>query len=320
MKRPSRLLSVSTVVVIFICFPISTLALAMSMPSPPSSPPPLWQFQELQTTIGKDYQSESEVDVYDDTHATFRDIREEARQVLDDEFKVVQRDSGGGRQEVLLDFGCGTGTLLVEAAKRGLIVHGIDVSPTMIRMAQSKVQRELHAQYQDQDDQANNNNVFFHHAGFLTYQHDHDHDDDGTDHEGGVDYITTTYALHHLPDIWKQVALQRLSKMLKPHGKLHIRDVVLTTTTTNGHDDDDDDADATAKIQNFVQAQAALGEQYDNDNGFLKDDAETHFREEFSTFDWVLEGMLERAGLEILRKHVADNHVIVTYICQPKKK
>ncbi|KAG7348660.1 methylase [Nitzschia inconspicua] len=277
------------------------------MPSSSSSAGPLWQFQELETTIGKDYQSTAEVEVYDETHSIFRDVRQEARHVLK-ELLQVQPNT------VLLDFGCGTGTCVIEAARScGLkAVHGIDVSPTMIERAKQKVAREL-VGGDTSSSTTTTTNIQFHHGGFLTYQH--------ADGDGVVDYITTTYALHHLPDLWKQVALQRLAKLLKPNGKLHIHDVVVvgvgTPSTTTRDTIQEEEDGITAKIQKFVQTQSDLGDRHEDD-GFLKDDAETHFRDEFSTLDWVLEGMLERAGLDVVSKDVEENGVIVTYLCQKK--
>jgi ubiquinone/menaquinone biosynthesis C-methylase UbiE len=248
---------------------------------------PLWQWNEMKT-VGKDYTSGQEVDVYDETHSNFRDILQESRYILDELFRASPGDS-------IIDFGCGTGTLLVEAAKRKLAVHGVDVSPAMLQMARSKIQKH------DTTGQSNLAEfIQLHHAGFLTYQHD----------LHPVDFVTTTYALHHLPDLWKQVALHRIHDLMKPNGRLHIRDVVLSTSDSTG-------TDAPTKIHNFVQEQTKLGDAH-HDNGFLKDDAEGHFRDEFSTYDWVMDGMLERAGFEIVKKEVECAGVIATYLCEKK--
>ena len=287
-----------------------------------SHPQPLWQFQELQTTVGKDYQLESEVTVYDETHSTFRDLLGECRHVLDGLFHVTAG-------QILLDFGCGTGTMVVEAAKRGLQVHGIDVSPTMLTLANQKaIQEKIRVVVDDDldgDDEttptttssSSSGRIQFHHAGFLTYEHEKD----GEDGFGGVvDYITTTYALHHLPDLWKQVALQRMSKLLKKvGGKLHLRDVVVSTppTTTNSSESSFNYMTIPTQIEQFVQSQTQLGLAH-NDNGFLQEDAEQHFREEYSTYDWILEGMMERAGLDIIKKEVECNGIIITYLCEKK--
>ena len=59
-------------------------------------------------------------------------------------------------------------------------------------------------------------NVEFLPGGFLTYQH-----------QGApLDAVVTQIALHHLPDFWKQIALLRISDMLKEGGKFCLRDVV----------------------------------------------------------------------------------------------
>jgi hypothetical protein len=36
-----------------------------------------------------------------------------------------------------------------------------------------------------------------------------------------------------------------------------------------------------------------------SEEGYTREDLETHIREEFSTFSWLLEPMLERVGFEI---------------------
>jgi magnesium-protoporphyrin O-methyltransferase len=43
----------------------------------------------------------------------------------------------------LLDAGCGTGALSVEAAKRGAVITAIDVAPTLIRLAQERAPAAL---------------------------------------------------------------------------------------------------------------------------------------------------------------------------------
>jgi hypothetical protein len=43
---------------------------------------PTWQYNEFQS-VGRDYGSQSEVDIYDSSHADFRDIATESDRVLD---------------------------------------------------------------------------------------------------------------------------------------------------------------------------------------------------------------------------------------------
>ena len=45
----------------------------------------------------------------------------------------------------------------------------------------------------------------------------------------------------------------------------------------------------------------------------LRDEIATHVRKEFSTFDWILDGLLERAGFRILSKEMVEG-VVGTYL------
>jgi len=65
-----------------------------------------------------------------------------------------------------------------------------------------------------------------------------------------------------------------------------------------------DGEDLAKPVQSFIDDQANAG------GDFLREDAEGHFRDEFSTFDWVIEGMLVRAGFTIL-DHRVESHVIL---------
>jgi putative AdoMet-dependent methyltransferase len=109
-----------------------------------------WQYDEFQQ-VGRDYGNPPEVEIYDSTHAGFRDIEAESNQVLD--------LLGLASSDVLIDFGSGTGTFAVAAARRCARVHAVDVSPAMIEYAKTKAIR------------AGISNIIFSHAGFLTYEH-----------------------------------------------------------------------------------------------------------------------------------------------------
>lgn len=50
------------------------------------------------------------------------------------------------RGQRLLDLGCGTGALAVEAARRGAEVVAVDLSPTLVRLARERCPAELAAQ------------------------------------------------------------------------------------------------------------------------------------------------------------------------------
>jgi ubiquinone/menaquinone biosynthesis C-methylase UbiE len=225
----------------------------------------VWQYNEFKQ-VGKDYSLPAEVEVYDSSHGDFRDIEAEGQAILDT--LAVQPT------DVLIEFGTGTGTFAIQAARRCAQVYAIDVSETMLDYARAKAARAGIA------------NIIFCHAGFLTYAHP----------APVVDAIVTSLAFHHLPDFWKGVALKRLNQMLKPKGQLYLSDVLM------------EDKKALQSIATFIEQQAAVG------GDFLREDAEEHFREEYSTYDWILDGLLTRAGFTIQHKHLYGG-VFGSYRC-----
>lgn len=224
-----------------------------------------WQYDEFKQ-VGTDYGSKAEVEIYDSSHADFRDMEAESIKTLDS-LKI----KGGN---VLIDFGSGTGTFVIQAARRCAKVHAVDVSEAMIDCAEAKAIK------------AGISNIEFHHAGFLTYKHN----------DSPVDAVVTTFAFHHLPDFWKGIALKRVNSMLKPGGQLYIHDVILEETN------------ALENIAALIDKLATAG------GKLLREDTERHFRDEYSTYDWVMDGLLSRAGFTIKSKHI-DGGVLGTYIC-----
>ena len=178
------------------------------------------------------------------------------------------------RGNALIDFGSGTGTLAIQAALRGIKVYAVDVSQAMIDCAAAKAIK------------AGVSNIEFHRAGFLTYEHN----------DLPVDAVATIFAFHHLPDFWKGIALKRVSSMLRSGGQLYIHDIILEETN------------ALENIMTFIDKLAITGGE------LLRQDTERHFRDEYSTYDWVIDGLLSRAGFSIRDKHI-DDGVLGTYIC-----
>ncbi len=224
-----------------------------------------WQYDEFKQ-VGTDYGNETEVQTYDSSHASFRDIETESIRVLD----LLEIKEGN----TLIDFGSGTGTFAIQAARRCTIVYVVDVSQAMIDHAAKKATK------------AGTLNIEFHHAGFLTYEHN----------DLPVDAVVTTFAFHHLPDFWKGIALKRINNMLKSGGYFYIHDVVLEETN------------ALKNIAALVDKLSIAGGQ------LLREDTERHFRDEYSTYDWVMDGLLLRAGFIIKRKQI-DDGVLGTYVC-----
>lgn len=224
-----------------------------------------WLYNEFKP-VGKDYSIPTEVEMYDSSHSDFRDIEKESHTVLD--------TLGVGENDVVIDFGAGTGTFAIQAALRCASVYAVDVSLAMIDYAKIKAAK------------AGVSNITFCHGGFLTFEH-----------EGpAVDCIVTTFAFHHLPDFWKGAALNRMYQMLRPGGQLYIHDVIL------------EERHAVENIAALIEKLAAAG------GDFLRQDTERHFREEYSTYDWIMDGLLSRAGFAIKNKNIQDG-VIGTYHC-----
>ena len=104
----------------------------------------------------------------------------------------------------VVDLGAGTGQFTLAVAPACSRVVAVDVSPVMLERLRSKVAVSGVA------------NVEVVHAGFLSYQHV----------GRPADFVYSRWALHHLPDFCKVVALRRVRSTLRPRGVLRLSDVV----------------------------------------------------------------------------------------------
>lgn len=188
---------------------------------------------------------------------------------------VIER-LGMTPQHEVIDFGCGTGAFIVCAARACKKIYGIDISPSMLDLCEKKVKA------------AGLDNVELHCAGFLTYRHQ------GTP----VDFIVSTAAFHHLPDFWKVVALQRMYDMLKPGGRLYLFDVVFSFPVEAYQE----------ALNGWVASMTEKGSRA------MGQETVIHIRDEFSTFDWILEEMLVRTGFVTYKKY-SDFPGCLAYIC-----
>ena len=78
--------------------------------------------------------------------------------------------------------------------------------------------------------------------------------------------------------------------MLKAGGRFFLFDIVFPSEATDIED----------RISAWVRS-TALQSGHE-----LAAEAEIHIREEYSTYDWIMEGLLERAGFEIERAEYGD--------------
>ena len=186
------------------------------------------------------------------------------------------RGMGVAPGSTVVDLGTGTGSFALAAADLGYRVIAVDVSEAMLQAAASK---------------AGGDGIEFIQAGFLTYEHAGPQ----------ADVVYTRNALHHLPDFWKALAIQRIASMLRPSGLFWLQDIVFSFDSEGAED----------AIEAWLASAPARPE-----DGWTRDELITHLRSEHSTFSWILEPMLERAGFSIRRWGYSESRVFADYICE----
>lgn len=176
----------------------------------------------------------------------------------------------------LVDLGSGTGAFALAAAPLCRRVVAVDVSAPMLRVLDARMKERGIA------------NIECVRAGFLTYEH----------HGGPADFVCSRHALHHLPDFWKAVAVTRIAAVLRPGGVFWTRDLMYSF----------DPHDADGAIERWLaRASTRPG------TGWTRAELETHVRSEYSTFTWLFEPTLERAGLKIQARELSDSRIYAAY-------
>ena len=235
---------------------------------------PAWLYDETKQ-IGTDYEDLSQIRIYDRRMAKIRDVAKEVGEVLD----LLDLSP----EATVLELGCGTGEFPIAAVGRCSRVIAADVSKPMLRYAREKAEERLR-----EGGAGDLDRIEYVRGGFLTYQHQGE----------PLDAVVTQFALHHLPDFWKQVALIRIAGMLKPAGKLFIRDVIYSF----------DAAGYEGFFDRYLSRMAEVGGE-----GTPRDIL-VHIRDEHSTMGWMMEGMIERAGFSIERADYRAGF-IASYLC-----
>jgi ubiquinone/menaquinone biosynthesis C-methylase UbiE len=227
--------------------------------------PPAWFPDEL------DYAGRENLDA---GHVERYDVKEDASAA--GEVELLRR-LGLTSESIVVEFGAGTGQFTVEVAPACARVIAVDVSPLMLRRLEGKVTA------------LRLDNVELVQAGFLSYEH------------GGPpsDFVYSRLALHHLPDFWKAMALDRMRRMTRPGGVLRLWDVVYDFAP----------AEAEARLEDWY---ATAGE--DPQAEWSRAELEEHVRDEHSTFTWILEPMIERSGFEIEQAERSEDGVMAKYV------
>jgi SAM-dependent methyltransferase len=177
----------------------------------------------------------------------------------------------------VVDLGAGSGQFALAAAAVAGRVVAVDVSSVMLARLEEKPGAAALEVVR---------------GGFLTYEHAGD----------PADLLYSRFALHHLPDFWKAIALQRMAGMLRPGGHLRLSDVVYGFDASEAH----------GRIEAWIETNVST----DVESGWTRAELAEHVRDEHSTFTWLLEPMIERAGFEILDAEHDDDGMLARYLCR----
>lgn len=178
---------------------------------------------------------------------------------------------GVGATSTVVDLGAGTGAFARSIAPHVARVVAVDVSEAMVAAMRRHGVEAVR-------------------AGLLSYEHEGE----------PPDAVMTRNALHHLPDFWKVIALERIARLLRPGGVLLLQDIVYSF----------EPADASAAVATWLASAPT-----DPSKGWTAEQLAEHVREEYSTFTWLLEPMLERAGFEIRTRRPSQNAIYAAYTC-----
>ncbi|MEO7002849.1 MAG: class I SAM-dependent methyltransferase [Ktedonobacterales bacterium] len=190
---------------------------------------------------------------------------------------ALLRKLGLNASSTLVDFGAGTGIFAIVAAPFCRRVIAVDVSPAMLDIVRAKAERLGLA------------NIEYAQAGFLSYEHTGD----------PANFVYSRNALHHLPDFWKALALQRIAALLQSGGVLRLRDLVFSFEPTQTE----------SRIEAWLSNAAIRPE-----DGWTRNELEEHLRLEYSTFSWLLEAMLAHTGFEVQQAEYSASGIYADYV------
>lgn len=185
------------------------------------------------------------------------------------------REWGLSAEDTVVDLGTGTGVFPAAVAEHCERVVAVDVSPAMLDAARDRLRA------------AGIDDVELVESGMVEYEHGGD--------PAGV--VFSKNALHHLPDFWKLEALQTVARTLEPGGIFRLRDLVYSFDPWESH----------GEIESWLDGMA--------DSLFTDEELHAHFREEFSTYDFLFEPMLERVGFEIHEANY-ERGFYADYVCE----
>lgn len=227
---------------------------------------PSWIYNEFSAS-GVDYSDKEVVRQFEKRHQNFRDFNKE--------FELIKQRVSLKPTDEVLDVGCGTGAFILPASRNCKHIYGVDVSSGMLGLLQEKLESSKVS------------NVTLCHAGFLSFRNH-------IPSEQKFDVVVSSLALHHLPDVWKAVALKNIADVLKPGGRFYLYDVIYTFP-----------------IENWQHGIQRLLDDMESAAGH---EAKKHVSSEFSSFSWYLEELIRKVGLQI--EGTYDDYTFVrAYAC-----
>ena len=227
-----------------------------------------WYYSELKQT-GINFENIEEVKQYDEKYKNTRNLDSEAESII----KALELKPNSK----ILEIGTGTGEMAIRLSKQCKKVYACDVSKTMLDYALDKAKK------------GGSNNIEFAHAGFLNFEIKPKY----------FDAVITQLSLHHLPDFWKSVALDRISHSLKTGGRFFLLDSILSFNISIFED----------TINNIIAlTRKSVGDRIANE-------IIVNIKDEYPTYDWIIEGLIQKSGLKIIYKN-KYNDIMSSLICK----
>lgn len=197
----------------------------------------------------------------------------------DQEVKFIFQSVKLHPESVILEIGTGTGEHAIRLARQCRKVVACDVSIPMLKYAEEKSK------------QAGINNIEFINSGFLNARFPGE----------TFDAVISQLALHHLPDFWKSVAINNIARVLKPNGVFYLLDSILSFEIQS-HD---------KVISGIIESvQNNLGER-------IADEIIVNIRDEYPTYDWIIENLLIKGGF-MIEKKFKYTEIMSLFVCKKK--
>lgn len=212
----------------------------------------------------------------DQLHVQWYDSKEDANS--HEELELLKQ-LGLNSDSIVVDLGAGTGQLTSAVAPFCAKVIAVDLSPVMLDALKFKLADSTLS------------NIKIVQSGFLTYKH----------HRQPADFVYSRFALHHIPDFWKVMALKRIRSFIQKNGILRLWDVVFNFSPDETEN----------KLENWC---ASLDDA--KDNGWTRADIEEHIRDEHSTYTWLFEAMLQRSGFNIEQAQYSPDGIFAKYVAR----